>query len=63
MKFFPKYGEKPLTSSMDNVLAWRLGEAAILAAKNPGGDLIDTGLHLLELLEAKGFEVRVRPDA
>lgn len=51
---------EPLTSMMDNVLAWRIGEAAIAAAKAPGGDYIDTGLILLRLLNEKGLDVLVR---
>jgi len=50
--------EKHLTMTMDNVLAWRLGEVA-REAGNPKrtdvGDLIDRGLILRRLLEEKGF--------
>lgn len=49
---------EPLTSSMDNVLASRLGEIAKKAAKAPAGDYIDTGLVLRSLLEEAGFELR-----
>jgi hypothetical protein len=40
---------------MDNVYAWRLGEAAKKA--EPGGDYIDHGWSLLKLLHEKGFDV------
>ncbi len=52
---------KPLTASMDNVLAWRLGEIALKAGdrdRTDVGDPIDRGLILLRLLEEKGFEIR-----
>lgn len=42
----------------DNVVAWRLGAALNLAhQQGPGGDLIDTGLNLLQALEQQGFGV------
>lgn len=47
--------EGPLTSSMDNVLASRMGRAARKA--RPGGDSIDFGLSLLRELNSMGFEV------
>ena len=50
--------KEPLTPSMDNVLAWRLGEAC--RAAKPGGDLIDHGLSLLHALHEQGFDVIVR---
>ncbi len=40
---------------MDNVYAWRLGEAASMAQR--GGDPIDHGWSLLKLLHARGFDV------
>lgn len=45
---------------MDNVYAWRLGEACRSA--KPGGDYIDLGWSLLKELHARGFDVvpRVR---
>lgn len=52
---------KPLTASMDNVLAWRLGEIAREAGsieREDVGDPIDRGLILRRLLEEKGFEIR-----
>jgi len=52
---------RPLTSAMDNVDAWRLGECAHEASRAPAGDLIDTGLVLLRLLEEKGYELHKRP--
>jgi hypothetical protein len=49
---------QPLDSSMDNVLAWKLGEIA-REAGNPDrrdvGDPIDRGLILRRLLEENGF--------
>lgn len=53
---------KPLTLSMDNVHASRLGQIAS-AAGNPNrkdiGDSIDRGLILLKLLTDAGFVIRV----
>jgi hypothetical protein len=46
-----------LNAAMDNVLAWRLGEIAKKAAAAPAGDLIDTGLILLRMLNEKEFHV------
>jgi hypothetical protein len=48
---------KILTSGMDNVLAWRMGEACNAAAKASAGDLIDRGLALRRYLEDYGFGV------
>ena len=51
----------PLTASMDNVLAWRLGEIAKRAGdpkRTDVGDPIDRGLILRKPLEDKGFEIR-----
>lgn len=50
-------GAGPLTAAMDNVLAWRLGEATVAAAKASAGDAIDRGLALLHELHARGFDV------
>ena len=46
---------KPLSIAMDNVQAWRLGEAAQTASKAPAGDPIDRGLALRRVLEESGF--------
>lgn len=46
---------------MDNVYAWRLGEAARKTV--PGGDYIDGGWSLLKLLHEAGFNVVVREKA
>jgi hypothetical protein len=51
---------KPLTAAMDNVLAWRMGEAFSAAAKETAGDPIDRGLALLHYLNDKGFDVFTR---
>lgn len=40
---------------MDNVTAWRFGEAS--ATAKPGGDYIDHGLSLLQQLEEKGYGI------
>ena len=48
---------EPLTSSMDNVLASRMGGIARKAAAAPYGDSIDTGLILLRMLREGGFIV------
>jgi hypothetical protein len=48
---------RPLTAAMDNVLAWRLGEACNAAAQASAGDLIDRGLALRKELELRGFAV------
>ncbi|TIX28887.1 hypothetical protein [Mesorhizobium sp.] len=42
---------------MDNVYAWRLGEACSDAIKQPAGDPIDTGWALAKTLHAKGFDI------
>lgn len=50
----------PLKSSMDNVLASRLGQIADEAGspqRTDVGDSIDRGLILRRLLEEKGFEL------
>lgn len=49
----------PLTSSMDNVLASRLGDIArtAMSPEQRVGDLIDRGLILQRLLEEGGFEL------
>jgi len=52
-----------LTSSMDNVLASRLGAIALAAGdvgRRDVGDAIDRGLILRRLLEEAGFELWVR---
>lgn len=49
---------EPLTSMMDNVLAWKLGSALGVAEKQSYGDLIDRGLALRAVLEQEGFELR-----
>ena len=50
--------EKPLDSAMDNVLAWRMGQACTAAAEDQKcGDPIDRGLILLHQLNEKGFGV------
>lgn len=46
---------KTLTAGMDNVLAWRLGEACNAAANESAGDYIDRGLALRKQLEDAGF--------
>ena len=49
---------EPLTSAMDNRLAWSLGEVAAEAGnqdRTDVGDLIDRGLILRRLLEENGF--------
>lgn len=51
---------RALDTAMDNVLAWRLGEACIAAAKRPGGDLIDQGLALWHELDRRGFVVTTK---
>lgn len=51
---------KPLTSTMDNVLASRLGRVLRKAQANGNdgiGDSIDAGLILRRMLEEEGFEV------
>lgn len=52
-----KQERNELTAAMDNALAWRLGEIAREAMMNPGGDLIDTGLNLLRLLNERDFHI------
>lgn len=50
----------PLTASMDNLLAWRMGEAcAAAAAETKIGDPIDRGLVLLRELVGRGLDVVV----
>ncbi len=49
--------DKPLGASMDNVLAWRLGEACNKAAAETAGDYIDRGLALRRRLEDAGFGI------
>lgn len=57
-RFFTGSHEHPyLTAMMDNVLAWRLGEACEKAAKASAGDYIDRGLILLMALGEQGFSV------
>ncbi len=55
----PSPSRKPLTSAMDNLLAWRMGEICMKAASpdQKVGDPIDRGLILLRLLNESGFEV------
>ena len=55
--------DKPLTAAMDNVLAWRVGEAHSAAAKESSGDYIDRGLALLRHLNDKGFDLVERQGA
>ena len=47
----------PLTSSLDNVLACKLAEAARAAINRPQSDSIDAGLILLNHLNKAGFTV------
>lgn len=42
---------------MDNVYAWRLGEACDRAAAAKSGDLIDRGWALRNELEKAGFKI------
>jgi hypothetical protein len=42
---------------MNNVYAWRLGEAHSIAAKSPAGDYIDRGWALAKALHEKGFDI------
>jgi hypothetical protein len=52
-----EYGD-PLTSDMDNTLAWKLGKITLEAGdpnRKDVGDPIDRGLILRRLLEEKGF--------
>lgn len=53
---------KTLTPAMDNVYAWRLGDAAreAMSPTQTVGDSIDRGLILLRLLNERGFDVIVR---
>lgn len=48
---------KPLTSSMDNVLAWRLGVIVHAIGKTFYSDPIDAGLVLRRMLEENGFKL------
>ena len=50
-------GSRELTAAMDNVLAWRLGEAFSATSKETVGDFIDRGLALRHHLQEKGFGV------
>jgi hypothetical protein len=42
---------------MDNVYAWRLGEAHSIAAESKAGDYIDRGWALAKALHEKGFDI------
>lgn len=42
---------------MNNVYAWRVGEAHSTAAKAPAGDYIDVGWALVKALHEKGFDI------
>ena len=56
-------GMKPLTSMMDNLLAYELGKIAIAAGsplRKDVGDHIDRGLILRRLLEEGGFYLLTR---
>lgn len=56
---------KPLSSAMDNVDAWRLGEVAQKAggpSRKDVGDYIDRGLILRRLLEEKGYLIIKKED-
>lgn len=55
--FVQKSDRKLLSPAMDNVLAWRLGEAAHATMRDTAGDLIDRGLSLLKHLRDEGFGV------
>lgn len=59
---YPGLIDRPLTASMPNQLAWRMGEICRKAMEYPlsGGDPIDRGLILRRLLEEGGFEVRYK---
>ena len=59
--FTGSHAHPRLTASMDNVLAWRLGEVCNKAAAAKAGDCIDRGLVLLHELEAAGFSVIIAP--
>ena len=53
--------QKPLNVAMDNLQAWKLGEATKSAqAETKIGDMIDRGLVLLRELNARGFDVVLR---
>ena len=55
---------KPLSSSMDNVIASRLGRIARQAGvTDSAGDDIDRGLILLRLLGEAGLELWIAGDA
>lgn len=57
---------RPLTASMQNTLAWRLGSVATNAGdtkRSDVGDPIDRGLILLRLLNEQGFDLVLRDDA
>jgi hypothetical protein len=53
----------PLTSAMDNVDAWRLGEAVLHAAspEQKVGDFIDQGLILVRILRERGYGIITLP--
>lgn len=53
----------PLTVSMDNLDAWRLGEVCLQAASpdQKVGDYIDRGLILRRLLEEAGYLIIRKP--
>lgn len=53
---------RPLTSAMDNVLAWRLGKAVNATMAETAGDYIDRGLALRHHLEKVGFAIVRLPD-
>lgn len=55
--FEKRSAPKPLSAAMDNVLAWRLGEAVHATMRDTAGDLIDRGLSLLKHLRDTGFGV------
>lgn len=50
----------PLTQSMDNVDAWKLGECARDSVMTAHGDLIDVGLVLRRKLEESGYALTRR---
>lgn len=56
----PRWSQgQPLTCSMDNVLASKLGTVAyqIKRTESLGGDSIDAGLLLRKLIEEAGFQI------
>ncbi|MEQ8829528.1 MAG: hypothetical protein RLW87_06945 [Alphaproteobacteria bacterium] len=54
---------EPLTSSMDNVFAMKIGIAAREVVTEPHGDAIDQGLNMLRKLNAFGIDLVPRDDA